>query len=470
MRCIRRTVWCTGLLATVALGCGNAETRGGREAQAPPQAQSSERTLAELVRVAVSADDRAAAEATAGLRAHGSKGLDALLGEAEQRGVLAALGGEPKAAVDPDEIERFRRAIDRTARQRDAHASRLYWHTDLTQALAEAQAREKPVLSLRLLGNLDEELSCANSRFFRTALYANAEISKYLRDRYVLHWQSVRPAPKITIDFGDGRKLERTITGNSIHYVLSPDGHVVDALPGLYGPRAFLRVLEAAEQTVLATRALPKEQTADVLREHHESQGSQLALRRDEQLATLGVRAPSLRRPLAALPSAANAAPRAMSKVIVEAPMVAELLPRQRGALALVNDEKWKELAREYAAESKLDAASKALMFRKTAVELNAQSATPAALTPEAFARLVERFEGSIAEDTARNELEFRLTILEWLAAEPARALGLDALNARVYSELFLTPDEDRWLGLVEPDVFTAIPNQGLSLDARTVR
>src|SRR5207248_3012198 len=95
-------------------------------------------------------------------------------------------------------------------------------------------------LSLRLLGNLNDEFSCANSRFFRTALYANTEVSAAMRENFVLQWKSVRPVPKVTIDFGDGRVVERTITGNSIHYVLDADGRVLDALPGLYGPQAFL--------------------------------------------------------------------------------------------------------------------------------------------------------------------------------------------------------------------------------------
>ena len=73
------------------------------------------------------------------------------------------------------------------------------------------RANEKQVLgtALRLLGNLDEEYSCANSRFFRTTLYANAEVSRYLHDHFILHWKSVRPVPRITVDFGDGRKIER---------------------------------------------------------------------------------------------------------------------------------------------------------------------------------------------------------------------------------------------------------------------
>jgi hypothetical protein len=88
-------------------------------------------------------------------------------------------------------------------------------------------------------------LSCANSRFFRTTLYPSAEINRLLKDRYILHWESVRPAARGTVDCGDGHKLERTITGNSIHYVLNPDGQVIDALPGLYSASTFAAELRA---------------------------------------------------------------------------------------------------------------------------------------------------------------------------------------------------------------------------------
>lgn len=64
------------------------------------------------------------------------------------------------------------------------------------------------------------------ARFFRTTLYANTEVSAYLRQHYVLHWSSERPVPVATIDFGDGRKVTRTITGNSIHYVLDAEGRL----------------------------------------------------------------------------------------------------------------------------------------------------------------------------------------------------------------------------------------------------
>ena len=180
-------------------------------------------------------------------RAAGQRGLDALM--AANQDLIERMRSGATPLSDPS-AAKLRTTLDAVAKQRDAHASGLYWYTDLDAAKVEAQASGKRILSLRLLGNLDEEFSCANSRFFRTALYANKEVSDYLRQNFVLHWKSVRPAPKLTIDMGDGRRLERTITGNSIHYVLAPSGYVLDAIPGLYGPETFMHALRATEPEV----------------------------------------------------------------------------------------------------------------------------------------------------------------------------------------------------------------------------
>ena len=133
--------------------------------------------------------------------------------------------------------------LDRLCGQFHAHTALLYWFTDLRAAQAEARRTRRPILSLRLLGRLDEELSCANSRFFRRLLYPDARINRLLRERFVLHWQSVRPVPIVTIDFGDGRRVRRTLTGNSLHLILDANGNVLDALPGLVSPDVFHRLL-----------------------------------------------------------------------------------------------------------------------------------------------------------------------------------------------------------------------------------
>lgn len=122
----------------------------------------------------------------------------------------------------------------------------LHWFTDLSAALTEARRTHRPVLSLRLLGRLDEALSCANSQFFRRLLYPEPRINQILRDAFVLHWQSVRPVPMVTIDFGNGRRIQKPLTGNSLHLVIDAEGRPIDALPGLFDPDTFVALLERA--------------------------------------------------------------------------------------------------------------------------------------------------------------------------------------------------------------------------------
>jgi hypothetical protein len=214
-----------------------------------PAAASETRSL---VHEALSANAGLAGSARARLREMGPSGLKLLFDE-NLEAIEAMRGALAAGAPSRPEWDRHRAALDTVARQRDAAWSGLYWYTDLAAAKAAAAMAGKPILSLRLLGNLDEELSCANSRFFRTVLYANAAISNELRTNWILHWESVRPVPKITIDFGDGRKLERTITGNSLHYALASDGRVLDVLPGLWGPKEFLREIERAREAAASS-------------------------------------------------------------------------------------------------------------------------------------------------------------------------------------------------------------------------
>ncbi|HWW62217.1 MAG TPA: hypothetical protein VN181_12675, partial [Thermoanaerobaculia bacterium] len=146
--------------------------------------------------------------------------------------------------ADGAERAQLEAQLDKACAQKDCRTSRLFWYTSLGDATRAAQQLGRPIIALHLLGRLDEELSCANSRFFRTMLYSDPSIAALLRDDFVLYWHSVRPVPRITIDFGDGRKIQQTITGNSAHYLLSPDGIVLDVLPGLHSPGAFREQLQ----------------------------------------------------------------------------------------------------------------------------------------------------------------------------------------------------------------------------------
>jgi hypothetical protein len=411
-----------------------------------------------LARQAVSTNVLVASNAILQLRKLGSEGLNALFKAHDTSAV-------PFNKEDP-QWQRLRAALDAVGGQRDCHASRLFWHKDFEAAKSEAQQTGKPILSLRLLGNLDEELSCANSRFFRTTLYANKEVSDYLRDHFVLHWKSVRPVPRITIDMGDGRKIERTITGNSIHYVLDAKGEVLDALPGLYGARAFIEKLRRAESLSASLRFQPGGAYAPYIREFHLQALRDVTQRwqNDAGRITAHPVAPvvAVQNQRASGPAAAAAMPLARAKVAVELPMLNSLTPRRTALERSMTEETWMKIAALHQEDAVLDANSVSLIRAKT---MNAQDAMRLALSKarveDPMLKTVQNLQRSIAEDTVRNEYTFHAKIHEWLATA-GTPREVDALNRRVYAELFLTPDNDPWLGLAPEDTFSALENGGL--------
>ena len=137
-----------------------------------------------------------ASQSIESLRADGRAGLDRALASYDKvRAELAQVAaeceqlhqkgyGDNKQAILALEkrmedlnrrIDAMQLAIDQIGGQRGCSVSRLYWYTDLDEAKAEAERTGRPILSLRMLGKLTDEYSCANSRFFRTALYSNKD-------------------------------------------------------------------------------------------------------------------------------------------------------------------------------------------------------------------------------------------------------------------------------------------------------
>ncbi len=393
-------------------------------------------SLSTLAQEAVSTNADVAGHAITALRQQGPAGLDALC---EAHAALIHQHTTPTfpagATNDTAAWSRLRAALDQVSGQRDDYASQLYWYTDLDQAEAAAKASGKPILSLRLLGRLDEEYSCANSRFFRTTLYPNAEIAAYLRQHFVLHWQSVRPVPRITIDFGDGRKIEETITGNSIHYVLAPNGQVIDALPGLYGPKAFLKGLAVAEKASARYASLNESDGYAYLKAYH----------RENLDALLATWQNDLQKdPLITGDIGSSKSPRNIP----------------------VDNEVWHRIASLHTEDAQLDAGARQLIQAKNSFASVAGGlAVSKAAVENPMMRQIRNFQRSISEDTVRNEYRFHSAIHEWLAADPVSG-GLNRLNQRVYAELFLTPDSDPWLGLA-PSTFTGLENDGLVWNPR---
>jgi hypothetical protein len=401
------------------------------------------------------------------LRAAGPAGLAALI-DANAELVRKHRAGAVDGTNDP-QWNRVAAAIDTVAAQKDAWASGLYWYTDLEAAKRAARESGKPILSLRLLGTLDTEFSCANSRFFRTVLYANSEVSHALSDRFVLHWKSVRPVPKVTIDFGDGRVVERTITGNSIHFVLDPEGRVIDGIPGLYGPKAFLQQLNAA--TGHAPYSGPRQSDDDHRAWHRSENGRVLALWQEDlrRVGAGGVDSniPVQRAAPVARPSAVAAAPSTVWKNRVELRLVQAILPDAKGLENASTAEVWTRIAALHAEDSRLDGTSRALMAAKNPAALQAgRLAITKSFVESPLVKIVQNFERSISEDTVRNEYLFHRQIHAWLAEgklpDGKPASDVDSLNERVYADLFLTPGSDPWLGLLPANTYSALPDDGL--------
>lgn len=442
--------------------------------------------IVELFSRATSDNKTDAAKAIGELRSGGRATFENLLKIWDDRRGLGA-------PVDKDVAAKRDDVIDRVGGQKYCTSSRLYWHTELEPALAEASKNGKPILSLRMLGELTEELSCANSRFFRTMLYANAEISEYLRNHFVLHWESVRPVPKVTIDFGGGRMIECTLGGNSVHYILAPDGRPIDALPGLFGPFMFLEGLREAEAAAKAyLRAAPSQRQA-LLSEYYKARLWGIARAWQTDLANI----PSVASP-GYQPTSQN-----FNELVYPAKSRDSLAKRTENrfwfqvasltmeALDEVTDgRRWKKIAALHPSYGELDAASLELIRSQTpsdavkdGADISNNGATVSNVpNPTSFGDidfrkggfrsrfsdddagkiLLGNLQTSIAMDTVRNEYFRHSRLYLCLLVEDRRSVDVNALNRWVYAELFSAPVDDPWVGLISRDVYPALQNGGI--------
>ena len=71
-------------------------------------------------------------------------------------------------------------------------------------------------------------------------LFSRKEIAEHINDHFEPVWESVRPVPIVRVDFGNGNVVTRTLHGNIATYVCKPGGEVLDVLPGIYEPVAYL--------------------------------------------------------------------------------------------------------------------------------------------------------------------------------------------------------------------------------------
>ncbi len=375
------------------------------------------------------------------LRAVGPTALDSL---------LAAYDKLPPGA----ERDELAAQIDTVAAQKHATVSRMYWYTDLASAKAAAQKSGKPILELRLLGRLDDELSCANSRIFRETLYSNTELSKWLRDHFILMWSTERPVPKVTIDFGDGRRIQTTTTGNSAHFIRDARGEIVDVLPGVYAPAPFRGELEKTLALIATLDGKDAAKRAAQVKDWHRARNveTQIAWRRLSR-GPEGAQVVALLKNPPDVSAVALAQRVTVSKAYVEVPQLAgfgaepgSIAEDETAAWALVGTKKW-----ALDGKPSLDTASKNLV-----VALH--QAGPIKSTKAELDALIPRFEQHLVADSALNEYKLRTKVHAYLAEKPAEFAALDTY---LYAEVFGTPIADRWLGLLPRTDVTGLAGDG---------
>ena len=88
-------------------------------------------------------------------------------------------------------------------------------------------------------------------------LFSSSEVAQYINATFEPVWESVRPAPLVTIDFGNGNVVKRTLQGNIATYVCGSDGTVLDVLPGIYAPDVYRTQLQALAALAASLRPKP---------------------------------------------------------------------------------------------------------------------------------------------------------------------------------------------------------------------
>lgn len=141
----------------------------------------------------------------------------------------------------------------------------VQWYASMKDAMAEAKRDGKPILLLSMFGKLDEPMPCANARTLRATLFQDPEFRKIASEDVIPAWEMVRAVPKVEIDLGEGKKIVRTVRGNAVMYLCTPDGRVLDAFPGVYTAKDFIPMLR--ESLALA------DQPADQVIAFHRERG-----------------------------------------------------------------------------------------------------------------------------------------------------------------------------------------------------
>lgn len=247
---------------------------------------------------------------------------------------------------------------------------------------------------------------------------SDPELARFINDRFVPCWESVRPVPQVSIDFGNGKTLRRTLAGNTVMYVCFPDGRVADLFPGIHTPKDLRFGLETALETVAAVRGRPSDRRSAAVIDWHRQQVT-----------------PS--------PAAGRTAT-TMSKGAVQGPLLYALgareQPERTGAASAPVGDAEAAFARASAwlsDISKQPATLDRIRRRYTAANAGRKP------TPDELARM------AVEQDSRTNMTFVRSAVHLLFATYPSLPVP-GAMRDRVFKELLHVPIDDPYLGLGE--------------------
>jgi hypothetical protein len=235
-------------------------------------------------------------------------------------------------------------------------------------------------------------------------LFSQECVADFINQSFEPVWQSVRPVPIVRIDFGNGNILTRTLHGNILTSICTPDGFVVDALPGIYREAEYLAQLELLCAVARKAQAITVEHKVreNLVRAYHRGQEKVLKGKiKPEQIAA------ELRKV-------------AFSKHRIEVPLELALLP------------------------ARLPRKPRAMMSGMAPPQ---SQQIPTAGSVEVAAEDVAHWK-ELEEDTRLNERARRLWIHSFL--EKAGLVNPEKVTRPIYKEVLHADLDDPYLGLGE--------------------
>ena len=100
-------------------------------------------------------------------------------------------------------------------------------------------------------------------------MFSRDDVANFINQNFEAAWESVRPVPIVSINFGNGTVVTRTLHGNIASYICTQEGQVIDILPGVYEPTVYLDRLTRLHPIAHRIANLPESEGEKILASYH---------------------------------------------------------------------------------------------------------------------------------------------------------------------------------------------------------